>query len=213
MEINRILIADDHGLILTGIREILENAFTVNYICALSDPKEVSAEAAKRDYDLYILDLEYRDMSGFELIKEVRKKHTESKIIICTMHEEVWNANRLVDMDVDGIVLKKSACEYLKEAVTSVLNNKKYYCPRFKHLSEQTSSYRRRVKNKNSQLTRQELQVLKYIAKGYTSKEIADIFSVTDDTIEAHRKNMFIKLEAKNVAHLVSIAISKGFIE
>lgn len=213
MKIKSILIADDHELIMVGINSILKEHFTIDEIVMLTNPQDVIDQVDKRLFDLYILDLEFKDITGFSLIKHIRKKDPNAKIIVNTMHEEIWNVNQLLELGTNAIILKRSSGEYLKHAVTAVMKNKQFLCPKFEKLKEKYAIYRKRVKSKNSQLTQTEQIVLKYIVEGYTSKAIAEALSVSEDAIEAHRKNLFIKLEARNVAHLVSIAIRQQLVE
>lgn len=208
-----ILIGDDHELIIKGICNVLEDNFKVDIIETFTNPEEIIGRIKEIHFELYILDLEFQSMSGFDLIKAIRKEHTNARIIIVTMHEEIWNINYLQVLNVNGMILKKSSGEYLNKAVTTVMNNKQFLCPRFEELKARTIAYRRLRKSKNSQPSQTELTVLKHIVDGYSSKQIADILCVTEDTIEAHRKNLFLKLEARNAAHLVSIAIRQRLIE
>lgn len=209
----KVLIADDHNLILDGISVILGKAFAFGAITAVTEGKEVCKEIKKQQFDLYILDLELKDMSGFELIKIIRDMDTDSRIIINTMHEEIWNIKRLMEMNINGIVLKSSASKHIVEATASVLSGKEYFCPRFSYLKSHHSVCHRNMNGKNSLPTPQEKLVLKYIVQGYTTQEIADKLSVTDNTIETHRKNLFLKLGARNVAQLVSIGINSGLVD
>ena len=212
LHIGSILIADDHELILAGIHHILIQSFSIDEISMFTTSKEVLSSIEEKSFELYILDIEMGDVSGFELIRQIRKKNMGAKILICTMHEEVWYVNQLLDMDVTGIMLKKSTLEHLKHAVTAVMSNEKYLCPRFQKISKSLVP-KTRFKSKNYQLTPTERIVLKYIVEGYKSREIAEAMFVTEDAIEAHRKNLFLKLNARNVAQLVSIAIRQHLVD
>ena len=213
MKIGKILIADDHELVIDGIRNLLHENFIIDDIRTFTESENILDAVKKETFDLYILDLEFKGMSGFELIESIRKEDPYARIIVVTMHEEIWNINHLLKLKVDGIVLKKESREYLCKAVVSVMNNNHFLCPRFDKLSRRSTVIKILNKTKNSRPTQSELSVLKYIAEGYSSKEIAACLSVTEDTIEAHRKNLFVKLEAKNVAHLASIAIRQRLVE
>lgn len=213
IKINKILVADDHELVIKGICSILNERFSVNDITVFTNPEKILSEVEKQSFDLYILDLEFQEMLGFELISQIRKIQHNAKIIVVTMHDEIWNVKHLLALNVNGIVLKKSSGDYLEEAINTVMDNKQFLCPKFLELKNRNSAYIRNIKKENSRPSQSELSVLKYVAKGYSSKEIAKILNVTENTIEAHRKNLFLKLDARNVAHLVSIAIRRHLIE
>lgn len=211
--IEKILIADDHELIMMGTSTILRESFDIGEIVMLTSPEEVINLVNTRNFDVYILDLEFKESSGFNLVKQIRKKHADARIIINTMHEEIWNVNQLLELNVNGIILKRSSREHLTQAVVVAMQNKQFLCPRFEELKGKCPDYKQKLRTKNSCLTKTETRVLKYIVEGHTSKSIADTMHVSEDTIEVHRKNLFIKLEAKNVAHLVSIAIRQRLVE
>lgn len=208
-----VLVADDHELIIKGICNTLNEQFCIDHIATFTDPGEIADIVKEQSFDLYILDLEFQKMSGFDLIKQIRKKYSDAKIIVVTMHDEIWNVNHLFELEVNGIILKKASSTYLVKAIETVMDNRQFLCPKFEKLKERNTAYKKRKKSKGSQPSQSELAVLKYIADGHTSKQIATTLCVTEDTIEAHRKSLFVKLEARNVAHLVSIAIRQRLIE
>lgn len=208
----RILIADDHDLILDGIRRILEQAFSFKETATFTEAATVLEAIEEETYDLYILDLEFKDFSGFELIKVIRKKQPAARIIVSSMHEELWTVNRLLEADVNGIVLKSSASEHIVRAVHNVLSGENYFCPHFSVFKHRNGWKYEDNKRKNCLPTPQEKLVLQHIAKGYTTQEISDMLSLSDNTIESHRRSLLVKFNARNVAQLVSIAISTGII-
>lgn len=207
-----ILLVDDHELVLDGLTRVLETAFVYGEIVGFSDALLVCDEIKREKYDLYIIDLQLKEMSGFELIAAIRTIHPSARIIVATMHEEMWTVNRLMEMEVDGIVLKSSASEHIVQAATSVLSGERYLCPRFCRLkSKYISTYMSRTRRKTS-LTPQEKLILKYIVDGQTSREMAEALSLSENTIETHRKNLFVKLDVRNAAQLVSVALSTGIV-
>jgi len=207
----RILIADDHELILSSIKNILIEKFFLSDrdITVYTDPEQVLTILGSTDYDLFILDLEFGKISGFDLIKAIRKKEPESRIIICTMHQEIWNIKRLLDLNLNGIVLKKSANIYIEKAVKAVMNGETYLCPKFQEIKIKSNSFRKKINPPTSR----ELEVLKHIVEGLTSKEIAGKLQISENAVEGHRKNLFLKLNASNVAQLVRNAITYRLVE
>ena len=139
-------------------------------------------------------------MDGFELIKQIRKVHPEAKIIINTMCEELWDAKRILELDVEGIVIKTSSLSHLKNAIGAVLAGKKYHCPKFRHLEKQQST------GVYINLSKRETEVLHAIAEGLTTAEIAKRCSISENTVESIRKRLLLKMDARNMAHLVSKA-------
>ena len=96
MKIGKILIADDHELVIDGIKNLLHESFIIEDIITFTEPEKIPDEVKKEQFDLYILDLEFKGMSGFELIESIRKEDPDARIIVVTMHEEIWNINYLL---------------------------------------------------------------------------------------------------------------------
>ena len=209
----RILIVDDHSLVLEGLSHTLEKIPGIGEITALTDGTSATNAIKDKTFDIYILDLELPDMNGFELIENILKLHEQASIIVNTMHEEIWTVNRLLELGVQGIVLKSSSSVHRAKAIKCILEGKSYFCPRFEYLAQKHTNYRKQLENKNSLPTKRELEVLQLIAAGKTTEEISERLFISINTVESYRKNLMLKLNAKNMAHLVSIAIKKRLIE
>ena len=213
LTINKLFIADNHELVLLGLVSLLEKAFNITITTALSNTKDIMEALDKPNYDLYIIDIEFIDTSGFELIKRIRKIQKNAKIIVYTVHEEIWTVKELLNLEINGLVQKRSSSQYLVTAVEEVMHDKKFFCPRFSEIKRRDNKYRKNIPSKTALFTPTEQKVANLIAKGYATKEIASILSVSDSTIETHRRNLFIKLDVKNVAHFVSITITNRLVD
>lgn len=204
---------DDHSLVLDGICSILRKIDFINEIVALTDCSQACQLLKERSFDVYIIDLELQDMDGFDLIKIIQEEHEEAPIIINTMHEELWTVNHLVELGVKSIVLKSSSSEHFEKAILHVISGKEYFCPRFEYLKQAYAIHRNKLGRKSSLPTKRELEVLNLIAHGATTEEIGEKLFISVNTVESFRKNLMIKLEARNMAHLVTIAIQQRLIE
>lgn len=206
-----VLLIDNHDLILQGIKYIIDQIPEITQFCTASSGQEAEKWISCQSFDLYILDLKLPDISGFDLIDRIREKDAKPRIIVNTMHDEIWNANRLLQMDVSSVILKSSNIQEVKQAILTVLSGKRYFCNRFEQLQ-------RKLKNSdsgmfpNDVLTTREMDVLHAIADGLNTNEIAELLHLSDNTIESHRKRLMLKLSARNAVDLVMIAISKGII-
>ena len=129
-----ILLVDDHALILEGICHILKRLPEVVVANAVTTGEEAVGLIAERDYDIYILDVGLPDVSGFELIDMIRELNEDARIIVNTMHEEIWYINRLVRQGVNSVILKASDSIEVENAVKSVLRGEAYTCPRFERI-------------------------------------------------------------------------------
>ena len=206
-----ILLVDDHSLVLAGIASIVERIPGIGAVHTATSGAEAGRLIGSRHFDIFMLDIELPDASGFDLIKQIRAKDKNARIIINTMHEQVWIINKLIKCGVDAIILKSSESEVVEQAVNAVIDDRPYCCPRFEHIS-------RKLRNsKNADLqsdnpTKRELEVLKAISKGHNTAEIARMLGISVNTVETYRKQLFLKFGVKNVIELTMKALAKGWI-
>lgn len=207
-----ILLVDAHGLILQGMRRVLERIPGVVVANAVTGVKEAGRLIATRTFDLYIIDIEYPDGSGFDLIKTIRHKDTFARIIVNTAHEQIWLMNRLMNCHVNSVVLKSSEIKDMEKAVLYSLKGETYHCSRFENLCRNLRSCLCPDKHKEDIPTLRELEVLKIIAQGFSTSQIASHLNISENTVETFRKRLMQKFSAKNSIDMVMKAISRGWI-
>ncbi len=205
------LVVDDHSLIIEGICRLVEKLPEVVVADAVTSGEEAVTLIARRDYDLYVLDVGMPGMSGFELIVRIREINENARIIINTMHEEIWMVNRLVQSGVNAVILKSSTASYLIDAVRCVLQGNSYACPRFASISRKLCRTSPELQQKDVP-TRREQEVLQAVAKGLNTREIADLLKVSENTVETFRRRLIFKFDAKNAIDMVLKAVSQGWI-
>ena len=203
-----LLVVDDHNLILEGICKVVNKMPEVVVVDAVTSGLQAAELIERRDYDIYILDVSIPDMSGFELIAKIREMNDQAKIIVNTMHEEIWILKRLTKASISGAILKSADINELTLAIQTILKGGQYLCKRFKTILNRMQT-EEQIKE---QLTLREMEVLQAIAKGFNTREIADLLHVSNNTIETHRKSLMSKLEARNAVDLVLKAINLGII-
>jgi len=203
-----ILLVDDHTLILQGIRHVISQMPEIDKVYAASSGTEALLLINTQPFDLYVLDVELPDTNGFELIEQIRQKYPEARILINTMHEEIWILKRLTRTPISGAILKSADIHELTLAIQTILKGGQYLCRRFRTILNRLQA----EELLKEQLTLREMEVLQAIARGYSTREIADLLHVSGNTIESHRKSLMSKLEAKNAVDLVLKAIHLGII-
>lgn len=206
-----VLVVDDHDLVLEGIRMVLSKIPEVYLADAVTTGKEALRLIEQRDYDLYILDVSIPDVSGFDLIANIRQLNPQARIIVNTMHEEIWNINRLVRCKVNAVVLKASASTELVSAIYYVLRGDTYVCERFASISQKLHAGTVFMLSQDKP-TKREQEVLEAIAKGMNTHEIANLLRVSENTVETFRRRLLLKFGAKNATEMVVQAIAKGWI-
>lgn len=202
----KIAVVDDHELIREGINTILTNngATCVDKYPAAMDL--ISVMDAGQSYDFYIIDLEFPDLDGFVLIEMIHARNPVAHIIVSTVHDEIWTLRKLLARDVNAIIYKSGDGNEIVTAINEILKGNNYYC-------EAVNKALKLAGDNSLHPSSRELEVLYQIAQGKTSREIAAAMFVSDNTIEAHRKALFSKLGAVNVADLIVKAIDKGYLK
>lgn len=200
-----IAVVDDHDLIREGLNAMLvQNGITDidNYGSTIS---LVSRLDAGERYDFYIVDLELPDIDGFVLIEMIRARHQDAKIIVCTVHDEIWTLRKIVSRNVDAIIYKAGSATDILAAMSAILKGQRYFCDEALRALES-------VGDDSKHPTQREMEVLQQISLGKTTKEIAGALFVSENTVEAHRKSLFMKLNAVNVADLIIKSVERGYI-
>lgn len=207
-----LLVVDDHSLVLEGICKIVNKMPDVTVADAVTSGKRAAELIEERDYDVYILDISIPDVSGFDLIAQIRELNDQARIIVNTMYEEIWMVNRLVQCGVNAVILKASASTELVAAIRSVLRGETYTCPRFASISQKLSSGLAGLQAKDAP-TRRERDVLEAVAKGMNTHEIAILLKISENTVETFRKRLISKFGAKNAIDMVVKAVAQGWIK
>ena len=206
-----VLLVDDHALILQGIKFIVDGMSGVGEVCTASSAAEAIALIKEKSFCVCLLDIELPDLSGFELLEIIRERCPGSRIIVNTMHEETWIVKKLLRMGVDGVILKSADTNEIRNALESVLRGEKYFCEGFNKIRKRLR-FSINAPDYRSLLTNREIDVLKAIASGMQTKEIAERLHVSVNTVETHRKSLFMKFEVRNSVELVLKAINNGII-
>ena len=207
----RILLVDDHDLVLQGLKRIVECSLPeIKVVCTASTGQEALLLIASQSFDLFLLDMELPDMSGLDIIQRIREKNPKARIIANTMHEEIWFIKNMIQCNIDGILFKSVDATRIAEAIRRALDGETYYCT----YAEQVRNQMKRSEEgrKKEELTLRELDVLKHISEGKSTQEIAQELCVSPNTVDTHRRHLMEKLDARNVADLIMTAIAKGII-
>ncbi len=205
-------IIDDHESVLHGvasyIRDNLPNAQTFIF----TEGKTFLEHVKKRPYNLYILDLGLKDIDGMELLAQLKSFYPHACIIVHTMREEIWIIKRLIQFDVNGIVLKSYPLDILKKAIEQVLAGNKYYCQRFRYLQNNCSLPSQDAYLYFEKFNATDLKIMRLMAKGYTSEEMAQQLGYKKNTIMSYRKDLFRKFDVNSAPELIAKAIANGFL-
>ena len=190
-----ILVIEDHQIVLLGLSTLLSTCDGIRRIDKATTAVEAISLAREHASDIVIIDVELPDMSGFDLLDRLREISPDVSVIFHSMHEEFWIIKRMMNSGADAIVLKSDDIGELRKAVERVVSGDSYYSSRYEEYC--------REYEKQQILTERELDVLRAIAEGKKTAEIAAQLFVSNNTVEFHRKRLLRKLGASNMAELI----------
>lgn len=198
-----ILIVDDHPIVSTGLQALIEHTGEYGKIYVANNIASSRLLLKQEDIDIAIIDLELQDANGIELIKYIHQTHISTKILVYTMHEELWTIRQLMKEDADAIVMKGDNPQEVLIALRKIEQGKGYFSQQFMRLinSQDTSEI---------SLSNREAEVLEHISNGLSTNDIAQQLNISNNTVEFHRHNLMKKLSANNMAQLVKKAIQLG---
>ena len=209
----RVLLADDHTLVRAGVRKILEAQPGVTVVAEVANGDAVLEEIERHPVDALVLDLSMPGRDGFSVLAEVKRRQPDLKVLVLTMHADPEYVQRAVQAGADGYLLKDSAVHDLVVGLEAVVSGRSYYSPAVHHALSQMVRGRPTEKTALDTLTDREREVLRMVAEGLTTKEIAGRLEISVRTVESHRANLMRKLDLRSVARLTQFAIREGLVE
>ncbi|MCI0872011.1 MAG: response regulator transcription factor [Chloroflexi bacterium] len=212
----RVLIVDDHDIVRAGIRMLLDAQPDMAVIGEASDGKEAIEMAGSMKPDVVLMDISMPGTTGIEATRAIKKANSRIEIVGLTMHAEDRYFFQLLQAGASGYVVKGAAPRELLEAVRAASRGEAYIHPSLQR--KLIGDYVSRTEGSDqasmlADLTERELEVLRLIVDGLTSREIAESLVISPNTVERHRQNIMSKLGLHNRAELVRYAISKGLVE
>lgn len=210
-----IVLADDHVLLRDGIKRIIEESQDLRIVAEASDGFELLRVLKQYDVDMVLLDISMPGLRGIEAAREIKISHPDIKVLILTMHKKKEYVRYAFSAGADGYLLKEATGDELFDAIGAIRNGENYVSNAFsKELtSELIQLYRSGGKLKAEVLTHREKEVLKLIAEGKSSKEIAELLFISIYTVNNHRAKIIKKLGLKKTADLVRYAIREGYVQ
>ena len=208
----RTLIADDHALVRAGIRALVEKIEGIIVVAEAGKGSEAIDLINELKPDLVLLDITMPDGSGFDVLHQLKKNFPEIRVIVLTVHEAGEYAIRALREGAAGFLPKSAASTELEQAINTVMRGETYISPETsrKTLLEYGKGTSKRDQLAN--LSPRQREVLRMIAEGRTTKQIAQLLEISVKTVETHRSQLMERLDIHDVAGLVRYAISVGLI-
>ncbi len=201
----RLLLADDHPLIREGFRSLLNKNARFEIVGIAENGKELVDLAGKELPDIILSDISMPVMNGMDAIEQIRNLYPSIKSVVLTMHEEREYVINALRIGVQGYIIKNVERFDLEKAIITIFEGGKYFSPIVTNILAE--SVIRPELPAISELTPREKEVLELVAKGNSTKQIADKLGIGTRTVESHRVNMLKKMKVNNTAELVRKAI------
>lgn len=212
----RVVIAEDHLMVRAGIQALLENAGDIHVLGEASNGQEAIDAVQELDPDVLIMDIMMPRMNGVQAAENIRERKLPVKILLLSMYSDPGLVHQALQSGAKGYVLKSSASDELLRAVRAVANGETFLSnPVSEILIE--SVFNPNVNRENddplSMLSPREKEIMQLVAEEHTSSEIADLLYISEKTVEKHRANLMEKLNVRNLAGLVRLAVKYRLVD
>ncbi|WP_296623470.1 response regulator [Marivirga sp.] len=195
----KIILADDHQIILDGLTEVLNSHEELEIIGQFPNGKAVIEYVKENEVDVAVMDINMPEMDGISCAKILKKDYPNIKIIMLTMYAQKSFIDEIIKIGIDGCLLKNNSGKELYEAILRVQSGKFYYdkIQDFANPNEEIAAYK---------LGDREIEVIKLLAKGLGTNEIAEQLFISKHTVSTHRKNILNKTGVNNTTQLIQFA-------
>ncbi|MHC4757344.1 MAG: response regulator [Planctomycetota bacterium] len=211
MKKTTVILADDHKIILEGLKNLLEDEFDI--LAQVQDGRELLESVKKLRPDVVVVDISMPLLNGIDAVRQLKSTYSDLKVVFLTMHNDAMYAKEAFDVGASGFVLKHSAPSELITAIHEALKGNTYLSPTI--TEELMHLYKNKTDVEDSvfgKLTQRQREVLQLLAEGKSAKEISKILHVSTRTVEFHKYNTMEQLGLKTTAELIHFAIKHGII-
>ena len=210
----RIIIADDHHILLDGLKAMLQKHKDIEIVGLFSNGRQVFDALPKLELDIALVDINMPEMDGHELTRNIKEFYPAVSVITLSMHDDAAHIMEMVEAGISGYLLKNVNDKELLEAIRTVAQGKMYFCS---EVSEKIATIvlqqqRKLEQPEEPKLTDRELEILKLISQEYSNAQIANTLFISERTVETHRKNMLRKTSNKTIVGLLKYALERQII-
>ena len=209
----RILVADDHQVVRTGLRTLLESKTGWQVCAEAANGREAVEKAGELQPDVAVLDIGMPLMNGVEATRQIRKVSPRTEILILSMHDSEHMIQSVLDAGARGYILKDDADRNLLAAVESLRRHKPYLSSRVSAAAGSAQPDSDRIERPARRLTPREREIVQLLAEGKSNKEIAAFLNISVKTAETHRANIMLKMSFHSVTELVRYAVKNKIIQ
>ncbi len=211
----KILIADDHKIIRSGLIALFKSEDSDIDISEASNGKEVIAKLKGGSFDVVLMDIGMPELNGIEATEIIMKEMPDTKILVFSAYDKEKEVRKMLELGALGYVLKDDAPDELFEAIKAVSEGKQYLSRNVSNKLLNNLFFKNDGKQEQVKaeiISERELEVLRYICDGFTNKEIGEKLNISERTVDSHRRNLLQKTNCKNSAELVKYAFTNNLI-
>ena len=214
----RIHLADDHQVLIDGMRTLLHTVPTFEVVGFSLNGTNIYNQVIQSKTEILVLDINMPEKDGIEVIKEFSAKGFPCKVIVLSSYDDIKIIQEVMKLGANGYLTKQCAGQNIVEAIQVVSNGEEYFCPGvrekiFNNATENIHKLNQDTPKNKVSLSGREVEIITLIALEFSGKEISDRLFISTNTVETHRKNIMKKLKAKNSISLVKYAIKNKFIK
>ncbi len=200
-----ILIADDHQIVIEGLKMILEAYEELHVVAEVNNGVQVLSYLESNPVDIVILDINMPEMDGIQCAKKIKKNYPEIKVIILTMYAQKSFVEEILKIGIDGCLLKNNTGKELAEAIKRVHSGSSYF-DQIQNFNDNDQKHR------EYKISDREIEIIRKLAEGMTSSQISATLFISEHTVKTHRKNILRKLDLHSSSELIKYALNQGII-
>ncbi|MCB0495876.1 MAG: response regulator transcription factor [Cyclobacteriaceae bacterium] len=213
----RLLMVEDHQIVSDGLLKLIQDEEDIEVVNVIDNAQDALEFIENNQIDVVMSDITMPGMSGLEFTQIVAEKYITPKVLLLSMHEDEEYVLTAVDNGAMGYLTKDVKRSELLKAIRKVANGEKHFSPKVTEImitgyANRASRVRADKDKPDSQLTERELEILGYIVKGFSNKQIGYELDISKRTVDTHRTNIMKKLDAKNTAMIVKEALDRGLV-
>lgn len=212
----RVLLGDDHAVLRHGLKRILEDRRDWRVVAEAGDGREAVRHAIELDPDVAVLDIGMPLLNGIEATRQIVRRAPSVRVLILSMHSDQAYVTQAVQAGARGYLLKESAGSELIAAIAAIAAGKSFFSPAVAQVvfdDYVRTLAARGITDRYDALSEREREVLQLVAEGRSSREIADLLSISPATVETHRTHVLQKLGLRNTAEVVRFAARRGIVQ
>jgi DNA-binding NarL/FixJ family response regulator len=209
----RIVVADDHAIVRTGIRALLDNEENIEIVAEADDGRKTLEAVLRYEPDVLLIDLTMPHCNGLETIARIRERHLKTKILVLTMHSAPEYVKAAFKAGAHGYVVKGSGLDDLVHALHATSRGERFLDRVAAKIMERFMLEGSAISDDLERLSPREREILQLVAEGHTNREIADILAISPRTADTHRTNLMRKLDLHNAQALTRFALRRGLLK